>query len=169
MEPTPFRGYSREQVPDASCGLLGHDSRSRRAASWLLLAVAAITSGGCRNSVTIHESPLIAAVVYGRVTNALGDAVVNAEVMASAHEDSADCLAGRNGLSGGVPARTDARGYYRDNVTAPLLPAELCVSLRVVPVRGGPVAIAGGDKKVRLRYPEAGRILDSVSVDVRIP
>lgn len=169
MESTSSRRSNRQPRAGFTNRLLGVVSPSPRAGTWLLIAGTAATAAGCQKSVTMRESALIEATVYGRVTNALGEAVVNAAVTAIAHEDSADCRAGRNGLSGGVPARTNAQGFYRDNVTAPLLPARLCVSLRVVPVLGGPVTIAGGDRTVRLSYPEAGRALDSVNVDVRIP
>ncbi len=144
-------------------------SRARSHATWLVLAMVSVTSAACQSSSEIRESPLIFGLVYGRVTNAAGAPVVNAEVHATAHFDTTDCRLGRNGVSGGASVRTDANGFYRDDVTAPVAPTSLCVSVTVVPSQGAAKTIGGGDRSVRLEYQASGRALDSVNVDVRIP
>lgn len=143
--------------------------RGGSCARWLIVAMAVLSVVGCQNSASIRESSLIVGLVYGRVTNAAGDPVVNAEVHATAHLDSSDCRLGRGGVSGGAPVRTDARGYYRDDVTAPVAPTTLCVSVTVIPFRGAAQTLGGGDRSVRLTYQAAGRVLDSVNVDIKIP
>lgn len=134
----------------------------------------ALTSfAACRDAAATNppagSSDVTLALVYGHVRNANGAPLANASVRATVHANNADCRSGANGLSGGAPSTTDSLGRYRAQVTSPLEPTTLCVSVQVRPFPSAGLTIVGGDKSVRMTDTTGGRALDSVSVDVRIP
>lgn len=140
-------------------------SRACVAVTVLSLVVAA----ACRpeSSVTSDHS-LTRAVVYGRVLTAAGAPVPGATVRANVHGSDDTCRPGGPGLTGGGPVTTDAEGRYRQRVSAPLAPAEFCVSAQAIPAveSGLPTAGVGG-VRVRMR-PDTGP-LDSAQADIRLP
>jgi hypothetical protein len=118
---------------------------------------------------TASGQGLTSAVVYGRILSAAGTPVPGATVSANVHGQSANCRPGGPGLTGGFPVTSDSAGNYRQVVTAPVAPTELCVSVRVVPPTGSGLSTAGASgSRVRV-LPDTSSVRDSVRVDVRVP
>jgi hypothetical protein len=141
-------------------------ARARRA-TWLLPLLGTL---GCQSSGPVEsDQHVVTAFVYGQVLTAAGAPVPGARVRANVHDDSASCRPGASGLTGGSPATSDAAGRYRQLVSAPVLPTELCVSVLVTPPAGSGLSeagVAGG--RVRL-LPDTSTVRDSLRVDVRLP
>lgn len=118
---------------------------------------------------TASGQGLTSAVVFGRILSAAGTPVVGATVSANVHGEAANCRPGGPGLTGGFPVTSDTAGNYRQVVTAPVAPTELCVSVRVVPPTGSGLSPAeASGSRVRM-LPNASATRDSVRVDIRVP